>query len=218
MARGILKKAKVPQREVEQGWLADAAAASTRSEASSSSAGSGRQRRRASSRSSSRSGRRTPSGRMTPGEDGRPDTSPMRPHSRGSLVQLDGSYMFFNDGGRSTATTLAAEWKRPSRTRGSSYAQLASMMHLRPFHDQMDELQDAMQDYGTATSLDPPRLSTTSQRERRPQPEMPPWKAPPKRVPGRRLPPVPRRDTECSPSRRGRSGARGKGPFRVRME
>jgi len=216
MGRGILKK-KSPEREVEQGWLADAAAAASTPSESSSSAG--RQRRRAQSRSSSRSGRRTPSGRMTPGEDGRPETSPMRPHSRGSLVQLDGSYMFFNDGGRSTATTLAAEWKRPSRTRGGSYAQLASMMHLRPFHDQMDELQDAMQDYGTATSLDPPaRRLSASQRERRPQPEMPPWKAPPKRVPGRRLPPVPRRDTECSPSRRGRSGARGKGPFRVRME
>ena len=78
----------------------------------------------------------------------------MRPQSRGSLVQLDGSYMFFADGGRSAPTTLANEWKRPTTTRGGSYAQLASMMHLNGFHEQMGELRDAMQDHGTVTNLD----------------------------------------------------------------
>ena len=106
------------------------------------------------SRDGSRRSSSSRSRRMQPGVDGRPETSPLRPQSRGSLVQLDGSYLFFQDGGRSAATSLANEWKRPSTTRGASYAQLASMLHLSGFHEQVGELKDAIQDHGVVTNLD----------------------------------------------------------------
>ena len=91
---------------------------------------------------------------MTPGVDGYPQGTALRPQSRGSLVQLDGSYLFMQDGGRSVASSLCNEWKRPSTTRGASYAQLASMLHLQGFHDQVNELKDAIQDHGVVTNLD----------------------------------------------------------------
>jgi Ca2+-binding EF-hand superfamily protein len=89
----------------------------------------------------------------TTGEPRR-QSSPPRPVSRGSLVQLDGDYLFFSDGGRSAAATLANQWKRPTTTRGASYAQFASMLHIASFHEQLGELGDAMQEKGVVTNLD----------------------------------------------------------------
>ena len=57
-------------------------------------------------------------------------------------------------GGRSVAPTLAAEWKRPSRTRGQSYSQFASMLHLRGFHEQAGELSRAASEKGVVSNLD----------------------------------------------------------------
>ena len=70
------------------------------------------------------------------------------------MVQLGGKYMFFNDGGRSVPATLASEWKRPTTTRGSSYAQFASMLHLRGFHEQAEQLSSAASQKGVVTNLD----------------------------------------------------------------
>jgi hypothetical protein len=79
---------------------------------------------------------------------------PTRPRSGGSLVQVDGDYLFFTDGGRSAPSSLANQWKRPSTTRGSSYAQFASMLHIGAFSDQLEELGEAMQQKGVVTNLD----------------------------------------------------------------
>ena len=63
--------------------------------------------------------------------------TPYRPRSSGSLVKVDSDFLFFPDGGRSAPTALANAWKRPSTTRGASYSQFASMLHLASFSDQV---------------------------------------------------------------------------------